>query len=127
MKTAQQRIAHYEARMSSTLLDPTLSAVSAKAAANFTSYAVEFVPMQQAVAAILDAEDVPVIQRAAYQAYNGEMYHASKTSAGPALATLTDVLVTKWSDTAHLGTGAATTLRRIAVDVYHVDVAAISP
>jgi hypothetical protein len=42
MKTDAQRIAHYNARMLSSLVDPTLSAVNTMAVENFSAYATDF-------------------------------------------------------------------------------------
>jgi hypothetical protein len=70
--------------------------------------------------AILGEEDVPIIQIAAYEAFHGRLFHLSKVTSGPALETAFANLVTQWSSTARLGTGAATILERIGVDVYHL-------
>lgn len=121
MRTTAQRKASYLARMLSTLIDPTLSAVNAKMIDNFNAYIDDFVPNQVATRAILSEEGVSVIEIAAYEAYHGTLYHLSKVVTGPALQTAFEDLVTQWSATARLGAGAATILTRIGVDVYHLD------
>jgi hypothetical protein len=121
MRTAAQRIAKYNARMVSSLVDPVLSAVNSQASANFLAYLANFYPNQLALRAILNDEDVPIIQYAPYEAFHGELFHLSQSFAGPALQTAFCNLVAKWMDTAHLGAGAEAILTRIGVDVYHLD------
>jgi hypothetical protein len=121
MRTSAQRIARYQARMLSSLIDPTLSAVNATQQANFAAYVNDFVPRQVALRAILNDEGVSVIQVAGYEAFHGELYGLSLRFAGPTLQTAFCNLVTKWSDTAHLGAGAETVLLRIGADIYALD------
>ena len=127
MKTDAQRIARYNARMSATLLDPVRAAVNAEQKANFATYITEFYPIQVALREELGIAGVPIIQYAAYEAFAGELYHLTKTFKGQTLAVAWPNLVAKWSDTAHLGTGSATILNAIALDVFHLDVAPITP
>ena len=121
MKTTAQRIAHYNARMLSSLVDPTLSAVSTLAQANFAAYVNDFVPNQVALRAILNDEGVPVIDVGAYEAFHGELYHLSQSYSGPALQAAFCILVAKWADTAHLGASAQAILERIGADIYTLD------
>lgn len=121
MKTTAQRIAHYNARMLSSLVDPTLSAVSTLAQANFAAYVNDFVPNQVALRAILNDEGVPVIDVGAYEAFHGELYHLSQSYSGPALQAAFCILVAKWADTAHLGAAAQAILERIGADIYTLD------
>lgn len=121
MKTTAQRKAHYEARMLSSLLDPVLSARIASQVASFNSYADDFVPKQVALRAILNDEGISVIDVAGYEAFHGELYHASRSFSGPALQAEFCVLVVKWADTAHLGAAAETILERIGADLYTLD------
>ena len=120
MKTTAQMQAAYNARMLSSLIDPTLSARVASQVDNFNAHVDEFTPNRIAMRAILGEEDVPIIQIAAYEAFHGRLFHLSKVTSGPALETAFANLVTQWSSTARLGTGAATILERIGVDVYHL-------
>jgi hypothetical protein len=106
--------------MLSSLIDPTLSARIASQVDNFNAHVDEFTPNRIAMRAILGEEDVPIIQIAAYEAFHGRLFHLSKVTSGPALETAFANLVTQWSSTARLGTGAATILERIGVDVYHL-------
>jgi len=121
VKTTAQRIAHYNARMLSSLVDPTLSAVSTLAQANFAAYVNDFVPNQVALRAILNDEGVPVIDVGAYEAFHGELYHLSQSYSGPALQAAFCILVAKWADTAHLGASAQAILERIGADIYTLD------
>lgn len=118
MRTTAQRKAAYEARMLSSLVDPVLSARNASQVASFNTYVNDFVPKQEALRAILDDEGVNVIDVAGYEAFHGELYHASQSFAGPTLQTEFCILVAKWADTAHLGAAAQTILERIGEDIY---------
>jgi hypothetical protein len=120
MKTSAQRISKYNARMLSTLLDPTLAAVNAKAAENFSSYVIDFYPNQVALRALLGAAGILPVKYGAYEAYHGELYHLSKSTLGDAFAAAVTILVAKWADTQHLGASAGTLLNQIAADLYHV-------
>jgi hypothetical protein len=121
MRTTAQRYAHYTARMVSSQIDPVLSAVQAAAANNYLAYLVKFVPNQTALREILNDEGVLVSQVASYEAFHGELFHASQAFAGEALQTLFCTLLAKWSDTAHLGAGSTAILQRIGTDIYHLD------
>jgi len=96
MKTAAQRIAHYEARMVSSLVDPVLTAVNAAAVANFTAYAMEFVPFQSQLQAQLDTDGILGPIRLLYEAYFGELYGLSKRMKGPALNAMGQVMHDKY-------------------------------
>ncbi|HUW84780.1 MAG TPA: hypothetical protein VMZ31_18510 [Phycisphaerae bacterium] len=118
MRTTAQRIAKYNARMLSSLVDPVLSAVEALATANFTSYVNEFVPNQVALRVILNDEGVNVIDVVAYEAFHGEVYALSKKFSGPAAQAEFCILVAKWADASHLGAAAQAILERIGLDIY---------
>jgi hypothetical protein len=115
MKTASARKAAYEARMLSTLLDPTGAAVVAKAVENFNTYIDEFYPLQVQVRGILDGLAIPVHWYAGFEAFAGEMYHLSKVCTGTALAFNAAKLVGKWGGTAYLSAGNLPTLKAIAL------------
>lgn len=121
MRTCQQRIAKYTARMVSSLIDPVLAVVNAKAAANFTSYVLDFYPSQVALRTLLSDAGIMSIDFGAYEAYHGELYHATKVCTGVALVSLAQALIDKWSDTAHLGAAASVLLALIATDIYHIN------
>jgi hypothetical protein len=118
MRTAQQRIAKYNARMLSSLIDPTLSAMQAIQAANFTAYELDFYPKQVAFRAVLATYSMPTPQIAAYEAFHGELYHLAKVTDGIMLTAAVTVLVAKWVDAAFLGAGSAAVLKDIANTVY---------
>lgn len=96
MKTDVTRIAHYNARMQSSLIDPTLTAVNSLAQTNYASYLGIFYPKQVAVSAILDTNAVPNYQRGWYQACAGQMYHQSRVATGDALVFEFTALADKW-------------------------------
>jgi len=121
MRTTAQRIAKYNARMLSSLVDPVLSAAQAQQQANFASYAIDFVPKQQGLRAIMSDEGISVYQMAGYEAFHGEVYTASKKYSGAALQAEFCILVAKWADTAHLGAAAQAILERIGADLYSLD------
>jgi len=113
--------------MQATLLDPVRLAVIETQKANFATYATEYVPLQIALREQLGEAGIPLIQYAAYEAFAGELYHLTKTISGHSLADAWADLVTKWSDEAHLGASAAPYLNGIALNVFHMDVAPITP
>jgi|GEM_PF-3154284 len=121
MRTTAQRIAKYNARMMSSLVDPTLTAVQSIQQANFAAYADDFVPKQEALRVILSDEGVSVIDFVSYEAFHAEIYGASKKYTGPALQAEFCILVAKWADAAHLGAPAQTILERIGADIYSLD------
>ena len=122
MRTAAQRIAKYNARMLSTLLDPTLAAVTAGAVTNYNIYVEDFYPMQVHMRTILDGYSMPTPMIAGFEAFFGECYHASKVCTGILLTAALTVLVTKWSDTAHLGAGNASVLKAIVLGVFTITI-----
>ena len=120
MKTDAQRIAHYNARMLSTIVDPVLAAVNAKACVNFGTYVMDFYPNQVQTRTLLSAAGILPVKFGAYEAYHGELYHLTKVCEGPALIAAVTNLIDVWSDTQHLGAGAAPLLTEIAEVVYHI-------
>lgn len=96
MKTDAQRTAAYNCRMLSSLLDPTLSAVATMAVANYGAYATDFYPKQQQLRVILDAAGIATSQYFAYEAYNGELYHVSKTASGASAIIMATALHAKY-------------------------------
>jgi len=121
MRTTAQRIAAYNARMLSSLVDPVLSAVATLASTNYAAYVNVFVPKQEALRAILNDEGVQVIDYGPYEAFHGELYHLSLKFAGPALQAAFCILVAKWADAAHLDAAAQTILERIGADLYTLE------
>jgi hypothetical protein len=119
MRTASQRIAKYNARMLSSLVDPTLSAVQALQQANFTVYVNDFYPLQLQLRALLNALDLAPWVVLSYEAFNGEMYAASKSYAGTLLASRATLLCDKWSDAAHLTVGHRPHLVSICLALYN--------
>jgi hypothetical protein len=118
MKTDVQRIAHYQDRMLSSLIDPVLAAVTADAVTNFSNYIVAFYPKQVQLREILAALPIPTTDYGAYEAYHGELYHVSTTTSGAGAVVMATILVTKYS--AYLGVPAAATLKKIANDLYGI-------
>jgi len=96
MKTAAQRIAHYEARMVSSLIDPVLNEVNAAAVANYTAYAVAFVPYQSQLQTQLDTDGILGPIRLLYEAYFGELWGLKQRMAGPALNAMGQVMHDKY-------------------------------
>lgn len=85
MRTAAQRIAHYDARMVSSLVDPVLAQVYPLASANFAAYATEFVAFQDLAFAALDSDGILGPVRFKYSAYFNELYGLYKRFNGTAL------------------------------------------
>jgi hypothetical protein len=96
MRTDAQRIANYNARMQSSLIDPTLTAVNENALTNYQTYILEFYPLQVAMRAILSAAGEATYLWGRYEALNGEFYRAWKTSTGPTLVARFDEITAKW-------------------------------
>lgn len=98
MQSAAQRIAHYNARMQSSLIDPVLSAVSAQQQANFAAYAIDFLPYQQALRAWLNAGGYSTFTFFAWEALNGECYRAHRSTSGSAEVAEFVALQVKYAD-----------------------------
>jgi hypothetical protein len=118
MKSAAQRIAKFNARMKSTLIDPTLTAVENLAATNFTAYAIEFTAKQVQLREVLNDKGISPMLFGAYEAFHGKIYHAWKTCSGSSFVAQCTLYKTQWSSSARLGTGAATTLQAIIDAIY---------
>jgi len=118
MRSDVQRIANYEARMQSTLLDPTVTAVQPLAVANYTAYITEFYPYQVQLRTILLDESVKSYLYGMYEAMTGQFYHLWKVAMGnPLVADFTAIQV-KWTAR---GTD-ATISKRIALDLFGVTI-----
>ena len=113
MRTDAQRIAKYNARVLSSLIDPTLSAMFTQQKANYASHASAFYIKQQALRVIINAQAIPPWAVLGIEAFNGEMYKYSKQYAGAMLDSRALMLCNKWGDVAHLGVA----LRPLLIDI----------
>lgn len=113
--------------MAATLLDPVRSAVNSAQITNFTAYELDFYPKQVQMRAMLSGAGVNLIDIGKYEAFAGEVYHATRVVSGAALQEAANNLIAKWSDTNHLGASASTLLTAITVEVFHIDTAPITP
>jgi len=113
MRTDAQRIAKYNARLLSSLIDPTLSAMFTQQKANFASHASAFYIKQQALRVIINAQAIPPWAVFGIEAFHGELYKYSKQYAGAMLDLRALMLCNKWGDVAHLGVA----LRPLLVDI----------
>jgi len=113
MRTDAQRIARYNARLLSSLIDPTLSAMFTQQKANFASHASAFYIKQQALRVIINAQAIPPWAVFGIEAFHGELYKYSKQYAGAMLDLRALMLCNKWGDVAHLGVA----LRPLLVDI----------
>lgn len=118
MRTAAQRIAKYNARMVSSQLDPVRAAQTAAAQANYEAYAIDFVPIQQKLRVELASYGIDPAQFVFYEAWNGEMYHAWKTTSGASLAKAFGAINGRWAHASRLGTGAAARLSALMTTLY---------
>ncbi len=116
MKTDAQRIAAYNARMLSSLVDPTLSAVQTMAAANFAAYSTDFYALQVQLRALLDGFGISTAAYFGYEAFNGEMYHLSKASSGASAVLVATALVAKYTSYFL----SAANLKTIALQLYNI-------
>jgi hypothetical protein len=118
MRSDVQRIANFEARMQSSLIDPTIAAVAPLATANYQAYITEYYPYQLQLRTILLDEGVKSYLYAMYEAMNGQFYHLWKVALGnPNVADFTAVQA-KWTAR---GTD-ATISKRIALDLFGVTI-----
>lgn len=118
MRTAQQRIDAYNARMVSSQIDPVLTAVNQKAVDNFTAYEMDFYPNQVKLRTYLNNIGVVPIHFGPYEAYHGEIYKLSKTTAGATAIAQAAILVAKY--TSLIGPAAEARLKAIADDIYSI-------
>ena len=98
MRTAAQRIAHYTARMVSSLIDPVLSAVQAQQQANYQAYIIDFYPYQVALRAWLNAEGIGAFDYFKWEALNGECYRAHRAFSGDSEVAEFVALQVKYAD-----------------------------
>jgi len=116
MRTDAQRIAAYNARMLSSLLDPTLSAVQTMAVANYAAYSTDFYALQVQLRALLDGFGIAPAAYFGYEAFNGEMYHLSKVSSGASAIVGGTALVAKYVSYFL----SAANLKAIALQLYNI-------
>jgi hypothetical protein len=118
MRTDAQRIAAYNARMLSSLVDPTIAAKQALAVAGFGAYATDFYPKQQQLRVLLDGWGISTPAYFGYEAFNGEMYHLSKVASGPSAVLMATALVAKYVSMFLV----AANLKAICLDIYSITV-----
>jgi len=116
MVTAAQRIAHYNARMVSSLIDPVLVNVQANAQANYLVHAMDITSKQIDTVAVLDVDGIGAAFRYLYLAFSNQLYHLSKLHSGTALVTEASILHDKYV-AQFLATA---TLKKIALNVYTI-------
>ena len=87
MRSAAQRIAAYDARMQSSQIDPTLTAMNALQMANYAGYVADWYPLQVNLRAWMDALPVAPVNAFIWEACAGEGYAIYRRfSGGSALA-----------------------------------------
>lgn len=114
MRTAQQRIDAYNARMQSSQIDPVLTAVNAVQQARHTSHVTAFYPKQLLLRDYMNLNGYYGNGAFKLEAYNGECYAISRSFEGPAAIVQCAVLVAKYTS---LGCQAAA-LKEIALAVW---------
>jgi len=97
MRTAAQRIAKFEARMQSSLIDPVLTAMHAQAVENHTAHVLFFYERQVALRDLLNAEGLTPTEMFKYEAYSNELYALVRRASGAAAIAEKDVLVAKYT------------------------------
>jgi hypothetical protein len=118
MRTDAQRIAAFNARMLSSLVDPTYSAVQTMAVANFAAYATDFYLKQQQLRTLLNGWGIATSQYFAYEAFHGEIYHLAKVASGPSAVLMATALVAKYVSMFLV----AANLKAICLDIYSITV-----
>lgn len=116
MKSAADRIAHFNARMQSSQIDPALVAVNVMQMANHTAHVEFFYPKQLLLRDYLNTAGLTGPAAFQYEAFNSEMYRAYRSFSGPALVAEGVVLKAKY---VALGL-AALDLSAIALQVWGV-------
>ena len=87
MVPAAIRIAKFNARMVSSLIDPVLANVQALAQANYTVHALDITQKQIDTVSVLDLDGIGAAFRFLYIAYSNKLYHLKKFYSGTALVT----------------------------------------
>jgi len=114
MRSAQQRIDAYNARMQSSLIDPTLTAVNATQQARHTAHVNVFYPKQLLLRDYMNLNGYFGNGAFKLEAFNGECYAIARSFDGPAAVVQCGVLVAKYTS---LGCQAAA-LKEIALQVW---------
>lgn len=96
MRSSKQRIDAYNVRSVSSLLDPARAASALLARRNYAAHANGFVPKQLALRELLNGQRIPTTDFFTYEAFNGQMYHVSRTTAGSAAVTVATALIAKY-------------------------------
>jgi hypothetical protein len=96
MRTAAQRIDAYNNRMTSSQIDPTLSAKNTAQKANFAAYASDFVPKITSVHAALAAAGVLPAEYFNYDGFAMEVYHIAQRFTGATAVAACQDLIIKW-------------------------------
>lgn len=84
MRSAAQRIAAYDARMQSSQIDPTLTAMNAQQIDNYAAYIADWYPLQVTLRGWLDAQGFAGSIAFQYEALAGECYTIYRKFTGPA-------------------------------------------
>jgi hypothetical protein len=98
MKSAATRIEHYNNRMTSSQIDPVLSAVNTTAKANYAAHAIEWTALLATVHQHLSDNNVDPSSWFLYDGFAGEIYHLAiitGATGGSAVAAAGDLCV-KW-------------------------------
>jgi hypothetical protein len=98
VRSASQRIAAYNARMLSSLIDPTLTAMQDQQQANFAAYVDDFYPFQAALRNWMDGQGINGAAAFVFEAFNNEVYSAYRRFSGASLIAQVTVLVDKYED-----------------------------
>ena len=120
MKTAAQRIEHFNNRADATLLGNAYTAQVTTMKANYAAHVNDLVPIQESAKSYLDTQGVTPNQYFSYMAFVNELYRATKSAAGETLFNELMVLICSY-----VGFGlSCAILEGIATDVFTI---AISP
>jgi len=96
MKSAATRIAHYNNRMLSSLVDPSLAAVNVAAKANYAEHTIAYVAFQEAAHNYLDGQGCLPAEYFNYNAFMGEIWHVDQHFSGAAAVAAGGDLVIKF-------------------------------
>ncbi|OYD15347.1 hypothetical protein CH330_05940 [candidate division WOR-3 bacterium JGI_Cruoil_03_51_56] len=96
MRTAEQRIAKYNAKTDPATVRLKRLAMLPTMMANYATYVRESVPKEEATRSILDEEGVSSIMLIFYHNFSRKLYRYSKQSSGGALAREAEIHVATW-------------------------------
>lgn len=114
MRSEAQRVAAYDAKMQSSTIDPSLTAMNALQMANHAAHVAIFYPKQMILRDLMNGWGISGPVAFQYEAFNAECYAISRRFAGPAAVFQCGTLVVSYTARGLNGVN----LREVALDVW---------